>query len=370
MDRLKDAVRRSRGMKKSAREQRRNINNIGMFDLSRGLLMLFVVLGHSITLFFEYWEIEVEVSLLLLPILLGKVLTYGLLPVFFIMSGYGFRMQTMKKCAKNQARYLLKPYLYVAIIVTVAAVLKKLLLGRSVLDALRYQSFPFLLALPSESKVPIGEWDTASIGFMWFFVTLGLAWIVMNLIFQLKNEALRFLIIAGLAVCGVQLPAYAFMPFCLAQVLCSIAYMYLGYRIKKARLLTRGTPKWMYAILVMIVIFIVPFGYIEVSQNVWKLNVLDYLASCAAGCLLFKTSVFLDRFTGKIASFFRLLGKNSMYILCIHAVEYLVIPWEYAERIMKGHYVLGFFAVLIARVLIIGVGCFVIRRIVRRKRKG
>ena len=41
-------------------EQRKVVNSIGMFDLSRGLLMILIVLGHSITMYVKYWEVEIE----------------------------------------------------------------------------------------------------------------------------------------------------------------------------------------------------------------------------------------------------------------------------------------------------------------------
>ena len=43
--------------KHNATNQVNNFGNIGMFDLSRGGLILFVILGHSVTLFIKYWEV-------------------------------------------------------------------------------------------------------------------------------------------------------------------------------------------------------------------------------------------------------------------------------------------------------------------------
>lgn len=355
-------------MKKSDQVQRKNVNNIGMFDLSRGLLLLLVVLGHSVSMFFEYKEAEVEVWLLLPLIMVGKVFIYGLIPMFFIMSGYGFRKQNMKKCVKSQLRYLSKPYLCVAIAVTVIAVLKKIVMGRPVLDALRYQSLPFLLGVPSYTKIPSLGLDCAPIGFMWFFVTLTLAWIGLNLILQVKNEVLRVVIIVLLALLGVQMPAYAFTPFCYAQVLCCIAYLYLGYRIKKSKLLVRKIPLLYFVISGIVLCGIVFFGNIDISQNMWKLNFLDYIASCIAGILMFKIFVSFDRFEGKIAEFLRLLGRNSIYILCVHAVEDLVFPWEYVERMTEGDFIASVLTVVVIRAIIIFVSCFIINKIVRWKR--
>ena len=36
-------------------------NTIGMFDLAKGMLMVLIVLGHSITEYLKFWEFEITV---------------------------------------------------------------------------------------------------------------------------------------------------------------------------------------------------------------------------------------------------------------------------------------------------------------------
>lgn len=348
-----------------------NINSLGIFDFNRGILMLLVIIGHSVNMFYKYWEAE-SVALWLVPFfVVGKALYYGTVPMFFIMSGFGFRAQKMKKCIKGRVRHLIKPYLGVMIVVTLLAVLKRLLQGASVIEALKYQAFPFLIALcPGETGV-LG-WYTASIGPIWFLVVLGLSWIGLNLIFKLKSEAMRAVCILTIAAFCTRLPYQAFIPFCIVQSLCCMAYLYIGYCLKKENVFMQQIPKSTMLVLGIILLCIVPFGNIEVSQNVWQLGFLDFIASCVAGFLLLSLLMPCNNFKGKFISLVRKIGKNSLYVLCIHTIEYLVFPWDaLAEKIGSHvHMLVGIIAIFIMRVIIIGAGCFLIDRIVKVKRSG
>lgn len=349
-------------------EGARNINTIGMFDLSKGVLMMFVVLGHSFSLFVKYWERESMPEWLMFLMVLFGLLLYGLIPMFFMMSGYGFRKQKMKRCLTDRVRYLLKPYLWVAGAVTVLAVLKTLLQGKSVLDVLKYQSFPFLLGL-CPGEIQVFGWYTASIGPMWFLVALGIAWVILNLLFQMKNDVMCVVCLTTLIAVCTQLPFCAFMPFCIAQSVCCAGYLYLGHCVKKNRLLTKGFSGRTYAILIIIVTGAVLFGTVDVSQNVWKLGFFDYIASAVAGVLLCKLAVKLERFEGMVANLFRLFGRNSLYIFCLHTVEYLVFPWGRVAELFDGYAWVGIIVVSVTRVLFIGFGCVVVHKIVKFIRK-
>ncbi len=356
--------------------EKRSINTIGMFDLSKGVLMAFVVFGHSFGLFVKYWERENMPWWLLLPIVLFGILMYGLIPMFFMMSGYGFRKQKMKRCLADRARYLLKPYLWVAGIVTILAVLKAVMQRNLILDALKYQSFPFLLGLcPGETRV--FNWYTASIGPMWFLVALGIAWVVLNILFQMDNEVMRAVSLVSLIAVCTQLPFYSIMPFCIAQSLCCTGYLCIGYYAKKNRVLTNKFSGLTYVIFVVIVVGAILFGTVDVSQNVWELGFFDYIASAVAGVLLCKAAMRFEHYEGKIARFFRLCGRNSLYILCVHTVEYLVFPWERITERFEGRAWLGIIVVSVVRGLMISVGCFMVHKVVKfvkrnpaRKRKG
>ncbi len=355
---------------KETTEQRNvdRLNTIGMFDLSKGILMLMVLLGHSITLFLKYWELK-DISVWgVVPLLLVRVFSYGLIPMFFIMSGYGFRKQKGARRIRNRTSFLLKAYVLVAVAVISLAVLKAVLQGNSVVSALQYQGFPFLLGIcPGETEV-FGFY-TSSIGPLWFLVALLVSWISLNLLFRLESEGIRVVLLVTLVAACTQLPFYAVIPFCIIQSVCCSGYMYIGYCMKETKIMAQGLSKQAYVILILVFMCALPFGNVEVSQNVWKLGFFDYVVSAIAGVLFCMWSIHLERLKGRFAKELRWFGKNSLYILCIHTIEYLVFPWDRVAIKFGENTIVGIIALFFVRVIIASVGCVLVNRIVKLTRK-
>lgn len=349
-------------------EQRKVVNSIGMFDLSRGVLMVLIVLGHSITKYFQYWEVEMPLAWWYYPLVILKLVIYGLISMFFIMSGYGFRKKKLGACVKSQLQFMMKPYIYVGLIVTLLTIAKCLLKHSPLKDKLIYQSVPFLLGLcPGELEIH-GHF-VGSIGPMWFLIVLAISWIILNVIFMLENEAVRLLCIATLVAFCTRLPFQAFIPFCLIQSLCCASYLYVGYYIKKEKILGNKVSKKNLAVFCVILLFIIPFGNVDVSQNVWKLGFLDYIASVIAGYLLLRICYFSNKFEGKAANVFRAIGRQSLNILCVHSVEYLVFPWDRITNMFSEHALIGVVIICVLRTVIIFCGCVLITQCSKWKKQ-
>lgn len=343
-------------------------NSIGMFDLSRGLLMVAVVMAHSFTQYFKYWEPQ-YMTIWWLPLLLViKPVIYGVIPMFFIMSGYGFRKKPMGRCIKERARYLIKPYVVVGLIVTVLVVVESVLKDSSKWAAIWEFGVPFLLGL-CPGGLELGGHYVGSIGPLWFLVVLFLGWIMLNLVFQLKSEGSRALcLLVGMLVC-TKLPFLAFIPYCIVQSLCCALYMYIGYIIKKYNLLHEKLSRQNLILLVVITCLIMPLGNVEISQNVWLLGSLDFVASAIVGFLFLKLFCACNHFQGKLADGLRTAGKYSLYILCLHTIEYLVFPWELVSQYFAEHMIVGTLVTFAIRSIMIAAGCFLVKLYISKKMK-
>ena len=82
-----------------------NSNYIGMFDLTKGIFMIEIILLHCINDYFTVMiyddSINIVLQLLLSPL---TILRYGSVPMLFMICGYGIRRQSMKKSVKNQIK--------------------------------------------------------------------------------------------------------------------------------------------------------------------------------------------------------------------------------------------------------------------------
>lgn len=112
-------------------------------------------------------------------------------------------------------------------------------------------------------------------------------------------------------------------------------------------------------------------GNIEVSQNVWALGMLDYVASAITGFLLLRLCMLLnaERFKSKVTRALRTIGRYSLYILCVHTMEYLAFPWTKVQSLVSGHVVLGIVITFIMRCLIIAAGSELLKRCLERRRR-
>lgn len=343
-------------------------NSIGMFDLSRGFLMFAVVMAHSVTQYFKYWEPQYAAKWWYPLLIVIKPVIYGVIPMFFIMSGYGFRKKPVMRCIKERARYLVKPYVFVGVIVSVAAVLKCLISNGSIKDTLWYYAVPFALGL-CPGEIQIGSHYLGSIGPLWFLVVLFFGWIILNIVFRLKSEGSRAICLAALMLVCTRLPFMSFIPYCFVQSLCCASYMYIGYVIKKNELLTEKLSRQNFVLLLVIACPVMLFGNVEVSQNVWALGSLDFMASAVVGFLFLKLFCSFNRFHGKIADALRVAGKYSLYILCVHTIEYLVFPWDLISQNLMDHKMAGILVTFAIRSVLIAAGCYLVQLYIGAKRK-
>ena len=177
-------------------------------------------------------------------------------------------------------------------------------------------------------------------------------------------------IIVAVAWC-TGLPFISLIPFCIIQALCCCGYMYIGYLLRNHDLLYESLGKKTIIILVILAFSIMIPGNIEVSQNVWALGMLDYVASAITGFLLLRLCMLLnaERFKGRVTRALRTIGRYSLYILCVHTMEYLAFPWTKVQSLVSGHVVLGIVITFIMRCLIIAAGSELLKRCLERRRR-
>lgn len=336
-------------------------NRIGMFDLAKGLLITFIILGHTLNLFFKYWESE-DVSIPVYGLLaILKFFFYGSIPVFFFIFGYSFREKKVKACIAEQCKYVLVKYLFIAIVVIIGLVLKDLLKNKDAITTAKSYIVSFVFGIcPGEAEFK-GIF-IHSIGPAWFLLAMALGSIILNFLFKLE-EWLRIILLMTMVAFATSMEWHYFIPYCIVQTMVCMAYMYCGFWIKKSKWLLRKIKVTEVIVLVAIALFTVPRGNIEVSQNVWQLGMLDFVGSISVGLLLIKLFMFLDEFKAGFMKIFRKIGANSFDIFMFHSIEYIVVPWDKISSRITGSSVLGYIIVLVARVFVIVISCWIIKQI-------
>lgn len=308
--------------------------SLGYFNLARGLGMVLILLGHSITPFFP-----AHAPAQTLFAGAGSVLGGGIMAMFFMISGFGFYSRSPKKCLSMQSKLLLKPYF-----LTAAAIL----LTRIALALLKQRPFAehglelvptYLLGLNAEGGGQIGSIPIESVSIFWFILALFGGWVIYNGIFRLKSAKLQTLCIAGCITAGYLLTLISKVwPYCLPMMLLSVGYLAAGWQMRQHHLLERKLPGWCWALLAAVTALSAAFGGVNMVACQWKLGLLDVAGSFCAGFLLMRLYC---RFLalglhGPVIRTLEAIGFHSIWVVFLHGYEKVIFPWYRLGDLLPG----------------------------------
>lgn len=320
----------------------RTVSSLGMFDLLKGIGMLAIVFAHTAELY---------------PLGTGDVTPFAfalfayreaLMAAFFIASGYGFRKRSIHKCIEQQLKTLLKPYLYTAAATTVLhGIVHHAAFGSW--DAAITESAKvlggFLLGLPHTATY-FGQ-TLFSCGPMWYLVALMLAWILLDVLLEVFPERYITPAVIGVTLLGWGMTLVWEAPFCIAQGMVSVPYIYIGHLAKKRRLFEtplsgRAKAGLIAAALGVVVGVLLTKSTDCVSLGEWTMGPVSIFLDGAVGYGIIR--LFLKwqrRVDGPISHAIEWVGRRSLFIFCIHTVELTAIPWylmaaKYADHPVQG----------------------------------
>ncbi|MCR5558083.1 MAG: acyltransferase [Butyrivibrio sp.] len=297
-------------------------NTLGMFDAYKGLVMFAMMLSHTYGLVDSLAEKYPDKIFLIIMSFLAE----ACMPALLIVSGYGFRKTTFKKCVKQQYKTLLIPYLVCICILPVVHLFAYYLMY----GGARY-------SLERSFLIFLGGFLGLTSGPCWFLVTLMIGSVIFNELLQ-RFEGKKLLIAtAVVALLGWALSfiPVQMLPFALGQALIAPFYLYLGYIAKKKKLFTsESNTKLM---LILTLVSVVLFAIYKYNGLEFNMGFSQYpfgpISVCGAGVMAIVDIylfLLLNRFTGPILNGLRNVGKISLYILIVHSIE-LVAIGNYAQ---------------------------------------
>lgn len=353
---------------KEAAKRQPERDYLGMFDLAKGFMIIMILVGHAITTHFNYWVFNGKQNPALGVLVLFLIfIIQNIIAPFFMMGGYSFRKRPMKICVKTQMHYLLKPYLYVALSVSIVSIIKKLLISGSIIEGLKYYALPFFFGLCPGKKEFLGIYMN-DIGPIWFLLTFVLATILLNLIVHEKQMWAQILIIITLTFGSLAVKDIT-LPFCIQQSIICCGYMYVGMLMKKYKFFQQKVPVSFIVIAVIICLIAILNGEIAVAGNRWKLGIFDVLASYIAGVVYMIIFRKLNRYSNKIFEAIRWMGRHVLWFCCIHTVFYIVLPWDDFARMTSSHMFIGIAAEIVIQSVIAVVGCKILDAAVKKNKQ-
>lgn len=352
-----------------------NRNQIGQYDLAKGLSLIAIAAFHTLGVIGFSSRVANSKGILLVLGAIVKFFGIFTIPLFFMISGLGYRSTKIKSCIKKQSRYLLVPYVITAIITCVVNLCIHYACFRYFKGSVEEtKKIAFSYIFGNENATSFLGHDLFQIGPLWFVLALFIAWNILNIISNIfKNNNKMILIVSA----GFMLAGYVIIlidknvPYCIPQAFITVFLLELGYVIKKKKLLFTKISFIEIVAAIALGIISLAFGDINMAENIWKLGLVDMLAAIVIAYVALKIFLKVNRFENGIVTFIRTLGKNSMWFVCVHEVELVAIPWYKLVEKFENHIFFVAVFIFLVRMCMIVTGVFAIGKINRfiNKRK-
>ena len=322
-------------MKKSGTH---NSIGLGFFNLARGIGMVLIVFGHSMTPFFPVREVGDG-----LFAGAGSVLGGGIMAMFFLISGFGFYSRSLRKTFTTQWKLLMNPYWITAGAILASKVALAVVKQRPFAEHGGDLVLTYLLGLNAERGGTFFGLGVDSVSILWFVLALFGGWILYNGICRLKSEKLRWFLTAGAVVLGWLLTTVSDVwPWCLPMALMAVGYLAVGDLIRRRGWLTEKLPWWSWCILGGVSLGCFALGGVNMVACQWKLGLLDVAGSFCVGFLLLRSYCWLMTWNWqcKPVQILETAGFYSLWIVFLHGYEKMIVPWYRLGNLLPGQPVL------------------------------
>lgn len=301
-------------------------NNLGYFNLARGIGIIMILLGHSVVPFMTV-DNTANGGIFAGA---GSVLGGGVMAMFFLISGFGFYTRTPKKCIKTQTRLLLYPYFQVAGLLMIARLALAFIRGRNIWATLADLLLTLPLCVNAENAGALFGEPLKSVTILWFILALFGGWVIYNSICRVKDtKKQNYLLLLCLILSWVLTLISKAWPLCLPMALLAACYLAAGYTVKKKNLLEEKLPLKAWIFMISVTLISCAFGIVDIGAGVWKLGLIDMAATFCIGFMLLKLYArFMNlEIHNDLIHQIERIGNRSIWIVFFHAVEKSLFPW-------------------------------------------
>ena len=295
---------------------------IAWIDFAKGLTILLVIIGHTITNNY----------------IRGSIFSFHM-PLFFILSCVTFRFSTnirefIRKSIKA-FQHLIIPAFIIFIITFIYNFITSLSTFRSTahVSGFLVRELLTLFFCSGSSRIP-DNFPVAvpPIGIPWFLVVLFLSRTLFDYL-HLTLSRISLLLVSGvLAVCGVIIGHFFWLPLSFDIVFAIMPFFCFSIYFRNFNLKDRVFSKFFIYFFIWITLFLIIFfikhNYLQLAPRQYPLFPLCYIAAFFGTLMLCEFSVIFCDF--RMARPLLFLGKNSLYMLIIHSVDHILFLklWE------------------------------------------
>ncbi len=247
------------------------------------------------------------------------------MPLFLFVSGYFFKSRSFKKELSLDIQRIVVPYVFTCLVMVLFAF--------SAFDKFTFGSMSKVaLYSPLWGGAVFGHLfavqESLFIGPLWFL--LGLLWtrLMAGVLFRfVKNDMVCGAIIFILAIvakCAFEV--FDHIPLSFLQAFGCLGFFYMGYLAKKYDLLNNVNMKRLLPVCLLCWLYCMTFSSLALHKCMYEgFYILDILGAWGIFCVLWvlvKNVYCENNWFWKIIQF---VGRNSIIVLCIHAVDHCML---------------------------------------------
>lgn len=292
---------------------------LNQFDILKAIGIILVIVGHTL----DY------------NIMRNVIYSFHM-PLFFLVSGYFFKVKEPIPPIRKISRRLLLPYLISAAIIAILS---------SVILYIKNPTFDIHYLLNWLQSIAYGNGVTdgtqfQSIGPLWFLLALFWGTIILHLIIQSAKYISPIFIALLCVIISLYLSQHKIrLPFSVLQGMLAVGYLYIGYLIKQHHPSIILNSKL--NLIPIVAIWIISFksGYLSLVQCYANPELLALTGALCGTYLAYAASNSIAQKESKLCSILTNLGRMTLLILCVHSIEDSLVPWKtYVNDIELNHY--------------------------------
>lgn len=288
---------------------------IEWIDIAKGLTMLLVILGHSVN------------GNLYGNITRGIIFSFHM-PLFFIVSCITYKFSNDEHDLIVNLKKSIKHLLLPAVIIYLILIVYQTINDTSLLfDVYFLRKSLYILIFSSGIDLNYYGINAPAIGIPWFFFALFIGRFIFDfshLNIKDNKKLLIFSITTGLI--GVLWGQVQEAPFSIDIALAIQPFFYAGYFIKNSLDNQFTYKKVFFYLIVWLSTLYLTFpehysrSYLELAARRYSLFPISYISAIAGTMFVFGICYYLSKLSIFRKSF-GYIGKNSLYLLCIHALD-------------------------------------------------
>ncbi len=281
---------------------------VDWIDIAKGLGILLMIVGHTF----------------LNESFVRKLVFSFHMPLFFILAGYTFRVKPIREVVVSSAKRLLVPYALVYWSLQLAWYVQQPAVG---LHDIQMSLLGFVFASGTE----LYSVGIPAAGVIWFLVALFCARVTLNAVtafFENRNvpEWGQLLFWVAFALVGMFINRKLPLSYDVAMVAC--LFMYGGYLAKKHDLPRLMRRVWTLPIAIAVWALCVHFSYLELAARMYDLVPFSIIGAFAGSYVVYQLSYAVEHHVAVLKRPLVWLGQASLLLLCIHAFDYWLVPWQ------------------------------------------